>query len=224
LFSPALGSLALPVIPSSFRPMTDQGFFQPLPLCHLLVCAVVVCYFDSLDSKLAPQPVAFYAVVFFLVNATYVCLIWELISRSRGFADRGRHHALSIGHHLIPFWNCRHCSAEISTGWTWNLHLLPDRLSEARSARIGEVKNLTEDAGAAEAARSFVDLSALRRDPAPFWPLSLLRKELLQKQRLSAARQLTRRSKAWALAGQREEASADGHGRQRIHLLTLSKK
>src|ERR1700730_1335501 len=30
-------------------------------------------------SKLAPQPVAFYAVVFFLVNATYVLLIWELI-------------------------------------------------------------------------------------------------------------------------------------------------
>jgi uncharacterized membrane protein len=33
-------------------------------------------------SKLAPQPVAFYAAVFFLVNATYVCLIWELIDRS----------------------------------------------------------------------------------------------------------------------------------------------
>jgi TMEM175 potassium channel family protein len=31
-------------------------------------------------SKLAPQPVAFYAAVFFLVNATYVCLILELIS------------------------------------------------------------------------------------------------------------------------------------------------
>ena len=30
-------------------------------------------------SKLAPQPVAFYAAVFFLVNATYVFLIWELI-------------------------------------------------------------------------------------------------------------------------------------------------
>jgi hypothetical protein len=28
---------------------------------------------------LAPQPVAFYAAVFFLVNATYICLIWELI-------------------------------------------------------------------------------------------------------------------------------------------------
>src|SRR5690242_712418 len=32
-------------------------------------------------SKLAPQPVAFYAGVFFLVNATYICLIWELIDR-----------------------------------------------------------------------------------------------------------------------------------------------
>jgi len=32
-------------------------------------------------SRLAPQPVAFYAAVFFLVNATYVGLIWELILR-----------------------------------------------------------------------------------------------------------------------------------------------
>src|SRR5919201_6700245 len=32
-------------------------------------------------SRLAPQPVAFYAAVFFLVNATYICLIWELIER-----------------------------------------------------------------------------------------------------------------------------------------------
>jgi len=29
-------------------------------------------------SELAPQPVSFYAVVFFLVNVTYVALIWEL--------------------------------------------------------------------------------------------------------------------------------------------------
>src|SRR5919205_1954696 len=34
-------------------------------------------------SELAPQPVAFYAMVFFLVNATYVLLIWELIGRTR---------------------------------------------------------------------------------------------------------------------------------------------
>jgi uncharacterized membrane protein len=32
-------------------------------------------------SRLAPQPVAFYAAVFFLVNATYMALIWELIER-----------------------------------------------------------------------------------------------------------------------------------------------
>ena len=33
-------------------------------------------------SELAPQPVAFYAAVFFLVNATYVALIWDLIGRA----------------------------------------------------------------------------------------------------------------------------------------------
>jgi uncharacterized membrane protein len=33
-------------------------------------------------SQLAPQPVAFYAAVFFLVNATYTTLIWELIDRA----------------------------------------------------------------------------------------------------------------------------------------------
>jgi TMEM175 potassium channel family protein len=33
-------------------------------------------------SRLAPQPVAFYAAVFFLVNVTYICLIWELIERT----------------------------------------------------------------------------------------------------------------------------------------------
>ena len=35
-------------------------------------------------SRLAPQPVAFYAAVFFLVNVTYVWLIWELIDRNAG--------------------------------------------------------------------------------------------------------------------------------------------
>jgi uncharacterized membrane protein len=33
-------------------------------------------------SKLAPQPVSFYAAVFFLVNATYISLIRELIDRT----------------------------------------------------------------------------------------------------------------------------------------------
>jgi uncharacterized membrane protein len=34
-------------------------------------------------SELAPQPVAFYAAVFFLVNATYIALIRELIERGQ---------------------------------------------------------------------------------------------------------------------------------------------
>jgi uncharacterized membrane protein len=33
-------------------------------------------------SAFAPQPVSFYAAVFFIVNATYVCLIWELVDPS----------------------------------------------------------------------------------------------------------------------------------------------
>jgi uncharacterized membrane protein len=33
-------------------------------------------------SRLAPQPVSFYAAVFFLVNATYICLIWELVDKT----------------------------------------------------------------------------------------------------------------------------------------------
>jgi len=33
-------------------------------------------------SVLAPQPVAFYPAVFFLVNVTYISLIWELIDRT----------------------------------------------------------------------------------------------------------------------------------------------
>ena len=35
-------------------------------------------------SRLAPQPVAFYAAVFFLVNLTYLALTWELIDRTPG--------------------------------------------------------------------------------------------------------------------------------------------
>jgi len=41
-------------------------------------------------SELAPQPVAFYAVVFFLVNATYVLLIWELVDRTDEVSPRLR--------------------------------------------------------------------------------------------------------------------------------------
>lgn len=40
-------------------------------------------------SELAPQPVSFYAAVFFLVNATYIGLIWELVEK-RGVPPRVR--------------------------------------------------------------------------------------------------------------------------------------
>jgi len=33
-------------------------------------------------SELAPQPVAFYAAIFFLMNATYIALAWELVHRT----------------------------------------------------------------------------------------------------------------------------------------------
>ena len=42
-------------------------------------------------SKLAPQPVACYAAIFFLVNATYTALIWELIDEDAvGLSGRSR--------------------------------------------------------------------------------------------------------------------------------------
>ena len=39
---------------------------------------------------MAPQPVAFYAAVFFLVNATYIALIWELVDRTHDVAPKVR--------------------------------------------------------------------------------------------------------------------------------------
>ena len=36
---------------------------------------------EGTPASLAPQPVSFYAAVFFLVNVTYIFLIWELIDR-----------------------------------------------------------------------------------------------------------------------------------------------
>jgi len=41
-------------------------------------------------SRLSPQPVAFYALVFFLVNATYVALIWELVGGGDKAGPRAR--------------------------------------------------------------------------------------------------------------------------------------
>jgi uncharacterized membrane protein len=41
-------------------------------------------------SKLSPQPVAFYASVFFFVNVTYILLIAELIGRAPDFSMKAR--------------------------------------------------------------------------------------------------------------------------------------
>ena len=77
-------------------------------------------------NKLAPQPVAFYAAVFFLVNATYICLIWELIDRAP--ADKVpskarramRFRSITT---LGPFrWSCDR-GTKISPGWPGNFAL-----------------------------------------------------------------------------------------------------
>src|SRR5882672_12150575 len=41
-------------------------------------------------SKLSPQPVAFYAAVFFFVNVTYILLIWELIDPTADISLKAR--------------------------------------------------------------------------------------------------------------------------------------
>ncbi|HEY4273596.1 MAG TPA: TMEM175 family protein [Candidatus Udaeobacter sp.] len=41
-------------------------------------------------SRLSPQPVAFYAAVFFFVNVTYILLIWELIERRADVPEKVR--------------------------------------------------------------------------------------------------------------------------------------
>jgi uncharacterized membrane protein len=80
-------------------------------------------------SELAPQPVSFYALVFFLVNATYILLIRELIDRSP-IDDAPP----------LPLRRRRDRRTEISSGWISSLYLLPDRLSKTRGARSADAK------------------------------------------------------------------------------------
>ena len=89
-------------------------------------------------SKLAPQPVAFYAAIFFLVNATYISLIWELIERTpvkENLAKGAQDHALPVDRHSMCFRSGCGRGVEISADRARNVLLLPDRLSETRSAR-----------------------------------------------------------------------------------------
>ena len=88
-------------------------------------------------SELAPQPVAFYAAVFFLVNATYICLIWELVDRNPGneISPRVRRimRVRSIAT-LCLFGAAAVVALKYPLPRTRNLYRLPDRLSETRAA------------------------------------------------------------------------------------------
>ena len=88
-------------------------------------------------SKLAPQPVAFYAAVFFFVNATYMALIWELLERSpvKDLAEEAQGHALAVDCDFKCFRRCCGRGVQISSGRTGNVYFLPDCLSEARGHR-----------------------------------------------------------------------------------------
>src|ERR1700755_58760 len=75
-------------------------------------------------SKLAPQPVAFYAAVFFLVNATYIALIWELIDRTPvkvSTTVRKIMHIRSIAT-LCLFGLAALVALKYPIGRTWNLY------------------------------------------------------------------------------------------------------
>ena len=65
-------------------------------------------------SKLAPEPVAFYAAVFFLVNATYICLIRELVERTHDVTAQVRKILwISFDHDFMPLRPRRGDRAEI---------------------------------------------------------------------------------------------------------------
>jgi Endosomal/lysosomal potassium channel TMEM175 len=64
-----------------------------------------------------------------------------------GFIDGAPDHAFPIDRDLMPFRGGYVGSVEISAGWTRNLHLLPDRLSEARPAwgAAAEISGIKRD-------------------------------------------------------------------------------
>jgi uncharacterized membrane protein len=62
-------------------------------------------------SRLAPQPVAFYAAVFFLVNATYIALIWELIERK--LSHRALHKVRRVMRRRSIATSCLFCIATV---------------------------------------------------------------------------------------------------------------
>jgi uncharacterized membrane protein len=88
-------------------------------------------------SELAPQPVAFYAAVFFLVNATYIALIWDLIDLTPGGKTPPRVrriNARAVADDIVPLRCSCGRGAEVPACRPWDLHLLPHRLSGTRTA------------------------------------------------------------------------------------------
>ena len=86
-------------------------------------------------SKLAPQSVSFYAAVFFLVNATYIALIWELIGTGDEITARTRKvmRIRSVST-LCLFGVAAIAGAEISDRGAQHLYMLFGRISKARSS------------------------------------------------------------------------------------------
>src|SRR5690348_6905855 len=87
-------------------------------------------------SRLSPQPVAFYAATFFLVNVTYVGLIWELVNASPlGITSKVRT-TMRI-RSLITLWvfaAAAFVALKISCHRARDVHWLSHRLSQARTA------------------------------------------------------------------------------------------
>lgn len=95
-------------------------------------------------SRLAPQPVAFYAAVFFLVKRDLHGVdlgTHRARSRQTVLAEGAQGHAFPVHCHALHFRRCRARCAEISADRPWNVLRLPDPLFEAGSAWSRDVAN-----------------------------------------------------------------------------------
>jgi hypothetical protein len=101
-------------------------------------------------SRLAPQPVAFLCSGFLPRERDLHMLntgAHRPNSRRGSLIDGAPDHALPIDYDIMPFRGGCVGSAEISAGWTRDLYLLPDRLSEARPAggAAAEISGIKRD-------------------------------------------------------------------------------
>jgi Endosomal/lysosomal potassium channel TMEM175 len=93
-------------------------------------------------SRLAPQPVAFYAAVFVLRQRDLH--LSDLGTYCAGASGRccgegAPNHARPFYHHALRFrGGCGRCT-QISACWACDVYLLPDRLLAARSAKSGQI-------------------------------------------------------------------------------------